>query len=881
MDLKTALDRLESGESAARLFIDDRTGLGEAFFTRLVGYYGTENDKLARLGRHWRSLLKLAPDVAWVYRAGGVYERGQGHWTPSANAFLAAGTTADEPSAKFSFAVGAIDSLARAGKLEDAEYHANRIARGLRRLGEPGLAARALLNLGNALVYQDRMPQARRALTRAMPDLVAARLDIEAASARLALSSTHLFGGDPRLAIEFADEVVASAANLEADYLADLARLNIALALTVTGKADQAHRLLRELAPRLEASPFDHQRVKEYMADVLFRLNLWTEATEAYQDNLADMASGAGRNLLHVANSELGLGQSLAAQGRHDDAKPHFDRAARTYARINNRAWQAVSLLQLALSKLERAKLDAGETASAKRLLARAEKLALDSPFHLTQIWLAQARAGAGPSASADRLDLAAKAIRRYGYLDLEWQIYYLRAEKLTGARALGQYRRMVQSIITGRLAIRSVSGRMGFLKDKTEALRRYLGALLESPTAARVEEAVNAVRQIRSVTLIDEILRDGEIPADVRDQLQVARAALENSVDVTLPGGARRIQNSASVGRAQRLATSALLELDWVTQPRVAETNHGVIVTETSAGMNLIIGQKLHRLPVTEVSLRRTLRWLAFEMAAPMADRLADPAPVNELLKQLASIFHPMWESGADWVCPDAATWRVPWALCSHAALAPKVWELAMHPGMTNRYHRRLEKSDTALIWLGNSVDLPFAQKEAEAIAAKFQHARIVTSQAEARDSLEGNYEVVHVVSHAIHRPNNPMLSSIQFPDGPVFAYEIAQSALQVRLATLSACDTGTLSLATRSEPDGLARAFIARGAASVVASQWPLDDEGGFIQFPAIYSGLLENRDLRQAIFNAQCICRQWRMHPYYWGALALYSGYRSPQN
>lgn len=867
MDLASTFDRLESGEAfRAGMFPGDRTGLGEAFFARLLSHYGTDNQKLTRLGRHWRTLGKLAPDKAWVYRGGGVYERNQGRWGASADAFLAAGEEATDPVAKYSFAVGAIDSLARAGKLTEAERQANRLSRGLRRVNESGLAARALLNLGNALVYQDRMTQARRVLTRALPDLAAAGLALEAASAQLALSSTHLFGGDPRVAVSLAQEVKATADILEADYLADLAGLNLALALTVTGAADQAHRLLLDLEPRLESSLFDHQRVKEYMADVLFRLNLWAEATEAYRE----VRLHTGRPLLHEANIELGLGQSLAAQGRHEEGEPHFRRASRIYRKINNRAWQAVAIHEMALGKIDRKELS-----GAKRLLQQAESLAVGSPFHLTQIWLTQAKLG------SDRLDRAARAIRKYGYLDLEWQVHYLRAQRESGGRTMPHYRRMFQSIIAGRLALRSVSGRLGFLKDKTEALRRYLGALLEKPSAARVEEVVTAVRQIRSVTLIDEIMRDGAIPLAVQEQLWAARAALENSVDVTLPGGTRRVQNSVNVSRAQRLATTALLELDLATQPTVAEANRGVIVTENAAGMNVIIGDRLHRLGATEESLRRTLRWLAFEIAAPMADRMADAKPANELLRQLAEIFQPVWDSGADWISPDAVTWRVPWALCSTLSPTPKVWELAMHPSMTNRYERCLTKDDAALIWLGNSTDLPFAQKEAEAIAAKFHHARIVTSQAEARESLAGNYEVVHVVSHAIHRPNNPMLSSIQFPDGPVFAYEIAQSPLHVNLATLSACDSGTLSLATRSEPDGLARAFISRGAASVVASQWPLDDEGGFIQFCSIYSALMENRDLRQAIFNAQCICRQWRLHPYYWGALALYSGYRSPQN
>jgi len=134
----------------------------------------------------------------------------------------------------------------------------------------------------------------------------------------------------------------------------------------------------------------------------------------------------------------------------------------------------------------------------------------------------------------------------------------------------------------------------------------------------------------------------------------------------------------------------------------------------------------------------------------------------------------------------------------------------------------------------------------------------------------------VVHVVSHAVHRPRNPALSTIEFPDGPVFSHEIARSRLKVRLATLSACETGSVSIASRSEPDGIARAFLARGAQSVIASQWPLDDEAAYRQFNLFFDALIDGYPITEALHGARVACRDWRAHPYYWGALALYAGY-----
>ena len=862
MDIQTALDRLASGESRKSVLpkvLPD--GFGEAYFGRIMATYGAENTVLARLGRHWEEIAGSVPDAAWVFRAGGIYERSRGQWMRSAQAFLSAGKSSRNRVARLSFQVGAIDSLARAGKIDDAERLAKRLANGLRRVGEPALAARSLLNLGNALVYQDRMKHARRVLSRALPELQSAGLILEATSARMALSSTHLFGGDPRAAIALAQEVVDAATASEAYYLADLGRLNLSLAMIITGRAEEAHRALLDLAPRLFDSSADRARVNEYLADALFRLNLWSESETAYLEVLRDR-----KHLipLHCANVELGLGQSLLMQGELTTARSHLLKARRRYAGLNNRVWQAVCLHHLALIELE-----VGRKKRAIELLDAAEALAIESPVHLAAVLLSQSRAG------KDRTDEADRLIRKYAYLDLHWQVHFLRA---TRSKNPGRhFRRMFNSILVGRLATRSVAAKLGFLKDKNDALVAYISWLLARPTKARVEEATSAINQIRSVTLIDEILNSAKLPESLLIEFGRIRSELETAV-VESPSGTSRLLmvDAGSISRAQRSATQALLSIELRSSTHVGPSSDGVVLAQTANGLS-VLHQSTASLPkLSNSELAVQLKWLSYEMLAPMADANIKPKAVNAILDRLANAFETIWNSDAKWICPDGVGWQIPWALCSERAGVQREWPIAMHPIFSAVYSARVTPKSRAVVWLGQSSDLPFANAEASNFADQFDDCLFVSTRAEALNMMESEFDVLHVASHAHHRPQNPMLSALLFPDGPLFAYEIARSGLKVGLTTLSACDTGSMSSINLTEPDGLARAFIARGSQSVVASQWPLDDEAASIQFRFFYQELIGGKDLESAIFSAKCICRAWRDHPYYWGALALYSGF-----
>jgi tetratricopeptide (TPR) repeat protein len=860
MDQIAILDQLEAGESVKGTKITP--DIAQKYFERMLQHFGTDNVRLEVLGRHWRKLLPRTHHSAWVYRAGGIYERSRGNWRASANAFLDAGSHAKDPLSRASFQVGAIDSLGRAGRLSESEALANRLHRQLRRIGNPGLAARAMLNLGNVLVYQDRMPEARKVLQRASRELTEAGLELEAASANLALSSTHLFGGSPRKAESLAEQVIVDAESLDAGYLADLARLNLALACIVTGRSDRAYEILLQLKPELESSPVDSARVGEYLADALFQLNLWNEAEESYRNVLVEH-----RDLipLHAANIELGLGQSLLVQGRTVDANSHFVRANRWYSRLNNRPWQSVCLrLQASVAS------EAGNRKNAIAKLHLAEKLAANSPYHLCQILLTLSECG------EDRLDRAEKIIQKHGYLDLEWQVHKLRAE--AAANPGPQFRRMFKSILVGRMATSSIAARIGFIKDKEGAIQNYLGWLLARPSAKRVQEAVSVIEQIRSVTLIDEILRQASIPQSLKDTFQRLREEISVSVDQAPNGHARlQVSGTMSMARAQRAVMDGLMSLDVEQGTSYASDLKSVVLTETKNGLRILSDSSMSTPNLSDREIRELLRWLPFELLAPMADPNVDPAPALKLLQRLSNAFPTLWQSRFRTVCPDGISWRIPWTLCGMLGGLNEEWSTAMHPRMTNHFASELDGGSSAMVWLGKAQDLPFSEREAESIAGKFKNCKILTSAKEVRESLDGKFDAIHVVSHAIHRPQNPMLSTIEFPDGPIFATEIARSELKVKLASLSACETGSISLQTRSEPDGIARAFIARGAQSTIASMWPLDDEAAYRQFDGFYDAIMKNDHIFSALFQSRCICRDWKPHPYYWGALAHYSGYQ----
>lgn len=158
----------------------------------------------------------------------------------------------------------------------------------------------------------------------------------------------------------------------------------------------------------------------------------------------------------------------------------------------------------------------------------------------------------------------------------------------------------------------------------------------------------------------------------------------------------------------------------------------------------------------------------------------------------------------------------------------------------------------------------LPGAEAEARAVAALHPGSSDLLTGADATSreflSRVRQYEWIHFAGHAMVNLQNPLLSMLVLAPsgtgdtGAVTAREIYSMDLgATRMVVLSACETGAY------DPDGegasaLARAFLAAGVPTVVASLWKVDDQPTSRLFQAFHRSLRAGSDPVSALREAQ---------------------------
>ena len=859
------IDQIETADDPRSLLRPHRgeEGLCAAFLERLQESCVSDAPRANRLAAHWRAFLELGDDPALAYRAKGFADRLRGRWLASARAFVRAGELARGEAVRSAYALGAIESLAMAGRVDEAVALGERLAAEFDAMGEPVTAARARLNTGNALLNADQDAEGRRFYAQAVPVFEREGLAVWEASARLGLAASHLYGGDSSVAAEEAEKGRVLARAAEFGFVEALCEFNLAAAALVQGRADEAFARLLTLRPRLEGHASETARADLLIGEACLRLNLSHEAAEAFEAALAQSGALSANDRAYAL---FGLGESKAAS-EVEAADRYLSQAATRWRRLGNRSMQAAAHAARASLRPQGRR--------ALHHAHRAVESAGRSPYHETLACLARAEALVARRADAEAdLRRAHRLAKRYGYRRFAWRIHALRAR--TSQEPLRHYRRMLKEILRERMAVTSVAARTGFLKDKSQALGGYLSALLQNPTARNVAEAREAIRQTRAATLLDEILSGGAAALDSEraQVLETLRAqVVQDALDEPLPD-ARGVLRGHPKRRGWTETTHVLDALDTVVPPAIADGC--VVLAEADGGLWAIVGERSTRLPMSAAELEDALRWLRYELQAPTADRQAAADEALALLAVLRARLAEPWLGLAGGtparICPDGLLWKVPWdaVLGGDAATT-----LLLHPSLSGG--RTVGTLGKVAVWVDTAGDLPNAIAEELTVLARFPDAMVLRTRKEVLDSMVESWDLVHVVGHAHHNPGNPMFSALEFPDGPLYAAEIARSGLRTRLACLSACETGTLSFDAREEPDGLVRAFLARGAEAVLASLWPLDDAAASRFFSNLYGGLTPDTDLSQAVHAARESVRAWREHPYFWASLTLFGGYQ----
>jgi CHAT domain-containing protein len=187
--------------------------------------------------------------------------------------------------------------------------------------------------------------------------------------------------------------------------------------------------------------------------------------------------------------------------------------------------------------------------------------------------------------------------------------------------------------------------------------------------------------------------------------------------------------------------------------------------------------------------------------------------------------------------------------------------------------------------------VRLPFSRFEGESIlrlvppSQRYEAIGFDASRDTATSPVLRDYRILHFAAHAIPDNVHPELSGIVLSlvhrngatqDGLVRLLDIYEASLPADLVVLSACQTAIGKDVPGEGVMGLARGFIAAGAARVVASQYKVDDEATGELMRAFYEEMLgPNRLAPAAALRAAqmklAAQPRWR-DPHWWSAFVI---------
>ncbi|MCU0508270.1 MAG: CHAT domain-containing protein [Anaerolineae bacterium] len=194
----------------------------------------------------------------------------------------------------------------------------------------------------------------------------------------------------------------------------------------------------------------------------------------------------------------------------------------------------------------------------------------------------------------------------------------------------------------------------------------------------------------------------------------------------------------------------------------------------------------------------------------------------------------------------------------------------------LLGRMRRRAAQGGSPFVLGRSEGGLPHAVSEAQRVARLLGAEAFVEEDAtaEALRARGGAAPLVHLATHAEFRQDNPLFSGLALADGWLTTLDIFGLELQASLVTLSGCHTGRNVIGGGEELLGLARAFFAAGASSLLLSLWAVEDESTEAFMAEFYAALVDGATKGEALRAAQVafIGDPRRRHPYFWGAFAL---------
>ena len=241
--------------------------------------------------------------------------------------------------------------------------------------------------------------------------------------------------------------------------------------------------------------------------------------------------------------------------------------------------------------------------------------------------------------------------------------------------------------------------------------------------------------------------------------------------------------------------------------------------------------------------------------------------------------------------IVSDGALCFIPWVAVIESIrirIVPSLTSYQLISSVPEAYHKKtgaLLVGNPCLKQLKNPLPvLPCAQKEVEMIAETLNNRPLIGKQATKAEVMKrmSSVGLIHIAAHGdpetgqIALCPNPGWTS-QFPkeeDYILKMSDVQAANLRARLVVLSCCHSGRGRILKGEGVVGIARAFLAAGARSVLVALWAIDDEATMVFMKSFYQHLKEGKTASAAVQQSMKSLREWEefSEMWYWAPFQL---------
>ncbi|WP_433213879.1 CHAT domain-containing protein [Dactylosporangium sp. CS-047395] len=202
--------------------------------------------------------------------------------------------------------------------------------------------------------------------------------------------------------------------------------------------------------------------------------------------------------------------------------------------------------------------------------------------------------------------------------------------------------------------------------------------------------------------------------------------------------------------------------------------------------------------------------------------------------------------------VVPTGPLHSLPWSLLPSCAGRP----ITVAPSATLWLRAQARVADDGPVVAVAGPGLAAAGPEAVAVAARHGGVALTGAEATVAATLAalGTAGLAHLAAHGRLSAENPLFSAIALADGPLMVYDIERLPRVPHTLVLAACDGGRPVVRAGDELMGLGVAFLARGAAQLIAPVLPVPDASTHALMLAFHEGLAGGRTPAEALADAQ---------------------------